>query len=310
MGSRRRLVVVGLVALVVAMVFAWWPRTGTVPAVVLAPAGMPRPQAAPAVAAPRAAVLRPAVAEATEPGPVFDQRDLFALFEEALSSNDPAVLAQGIAAWRACSVYYGLWDLEQWLQMSIPEGLAPAEHARRERHGRAAAQRCAGFAGQTQAMAQAEAMVERAREAGDPQERLHEALLQQIQTPQAGHLAVAALACTVVRQQAEQPGALRWISPVLRQTAFRQPGHWLNTASNQVMSLAVTLSLCDLNPQGCDAHSEFVLRACMRDGACHYAQAQDYWRATTAADVHAAAQPLRAILVEKLRQADCATLFD
>ena len=61
MGSKRSLVVVGLVALAVAMAFAWWPRTGTVPAVVLAPAGMPRPQAGPAVAAPRPTVLRPAV---------------------------------------------------------------------------------------------------------------------------------------------------------------------------------------------------------------------------------------------------------
>ncbi|WP_326535878.1 hypothetical protein [Pseudorhodoferax sp.] len=317
MGSKRSLVVVGLVALVVAlavaMVFAWWPRSGAVPAVVLAPAGMPRLQAGHEAPPLPPAVPRQAAAEAAEPepGPVFDQRDLFALFAQALSSDDPAVLARGIAAWRACSVYYGPWGLDRWLQLSIPAGLAPAEHARRERHGRASAQRCAGFAGQTEAMAQADALVERARAAGDPQEQLRDALIQQVRAPQDGRVqAVTALACTVVRQQAEQPGALRWINPVLRQAAYRQPGHFLNTVSSEVASLAVTLALCDLNPQGCDAHSEFVLRACMRDGACHYAQAHDYWRDTAPADVQAAAQPLRTILVDKLRQADCATLFD
>ncbi|MFT3718879.1 hypothetical protein [Pseudorhodoferax sp.] len=306
------------VAVVLAGVVAastWWTASAPAPRVVLA-AGALQSQPAPVEAeppdVPPPQAPQPDAAAADHGGPAFDNRNLYSLFQLALASTDPAVVAEGIAAWRACASYVGdgTEGLQSWLDMVLPEDLAPDERERRARHARAAAARCAGFIGQPQAAQQAEALMQRAREAGSALERLRDALASNTAPDDAlGTRMLADLACDVVRRQGEEPRAVRWIGLALRGAADR-PTHPLHAGAAPERNLAMHLAYCDLDPQGCDAHSSYVGSACVLQGRCDYAREEDYWREQVDGETYAAAQPLREALVQKVQQGDCTALFD
>ena len=106
--------------------------------------------------------------------PVFDTTNLFSTFQLAQSTSDVTAIESGLAAWRTCVGYVGNGtdDLENWLNTVLPPGLPPAEREKRAKRGRASALRCAGFAGQTQALAEAEVLSRRAQELGSLPEKL------------------------------------------------------------------------------------------------------------------------------------------
>jgi hypothetical protein len=275
--------------------------------------------AAASVPAASSATLPPSLpASASARGPaatgddyVLSSPNLYAKFQLAIGSNDPTVLGSALNAWRTCAGYVGLgtWDLDTWLNMVMPPGLPVDERERRAQHARAVAARCAGFADQTDAHGQAEDMTKKALALGVTSEQLRQALRDHVQShgesPQ-----TTVLSCAVVSEYPRDQGAIRLISPAMRGAARARSSHVLNSTPQPALNLAVNLAFCDLDPDGCDAHSNIVGSACVQAGACEYAREEDYWRDTTPPEIFAQAQSLREAIVQLVRDKQCRELFE
>lgn len=277
----------------------------------------PATPALPAASPARLHASRPASASAPSPpvagGDVylFDAPNLFATFQLAIGSNDPTVLGAGLNAWRTCAGYVGLgtWDLDTWLNMVMPPGLPVAERERRAQHARANAARCAGFADQTDAHGQAADMTKKALALGVTSERLRQALRDHVQSNgQSPETTV--LSCAVVSEYPRDQGAIRLISPAMRGAARARSSHVLNSTPQSALNLAVNLAFCDLDPDGCDSHSNTVVSACVQAGACAYTREEDYWRDTTPPEIFAQAQSLRQAIAQLVRDKQCHELFE
>lgn len=277
------------------------------------PATLSRATEAPLAAAPEAepASLQPAIPSSAPTQVVaFDTTNLFSVFQLAIGSSDPKTIERGLSAWRTCAGYVGLgsWDLETWLNEVLPEGLAPADRERRAKRGRASAARCAGFAGQLEAAEQADALSKHARELGLVSEQLRSAVFDSPWSAE-NQDTFARLSCAVVSQYPDNKHGIRLISIAMRSAAASRSSHLLNAVSPRARSVAINLAFCDLDPEGCNSHSNFVGSACMQSGACSYAREEDYWLATTPPEVLAEAQPLRTALVRLVNQRACNELF-
>jgi hypothetical protein len=243
--------------------------------------------------------------------PGIDAPNLFATFQLAIGSNDPAALRAGLSAWRACAGYVGLgtWDLNDWLDMIMPPGLTVAERDRRAKHARADAARCAGFALQTEAEDQAANMTKKALALGMPSEQLRHSVRDHVQSDGLSP-ETTKLSCAVVSDYQQDPAGIRLISLAMRGAARARPSHVLNSTPQPASNLAVTLAFCDLDPSGCDAHSNELVSACVQTGVCSYTSVEDYLRGTTPPDIFAQAQPLRQTLVQLVHEKQCRELFE
>lgn len=273
-----------------------------------APLHFPVPDATPP--SPPPAPPSPAPADVPSRAIPFDSTPLFSRFQLALGSTDPAVIEEGLRAWRTCAgfVGFGASDTESWLNLVIPEGLTPDERDRRARWARASSVRCAGFAGQADSAAQAEWLSQRAQQLGLASERLRNAVL--VAQPESrDRTEIARLSCAVISQDSVNQPGIRLIASAMMDASSARPSHVLNSASSQARNVAINLAFCDLDSPGCDAHSNFVGSACLQAGDCSYAREVDYWRSRTPPHVFAEAQPLRATLVGLIRQKACDQLF-
>lgn len=260
------------------------------------------PVAAPASVAPNAA-------PASAPVP-FDRTNLFSVFQLALGSSDPKVMADGLRAWKTCATHArsGLATIEQHLHRSLPPGLTREERERRVAWARAAGARCAGFVDQPELDAQAESIRQRALASGSLRERLSDVVF--VGTAGGPDFAAASdLSCQVVAQYPSDPQAVRLISIAMREAARRRPSHLLNGTPQYARNVAINLAFCDLDPQGCDAQSSRLWGACIQKGSCNLSGEEDWWRSTTPPDVLQAAQTLRTELVRLVRVRDCDALF-
>lgn len=251
-------------------------------------------------------------AVAKQPPPAFDQRNLFSAFQLAQSSQDLEAIEFGLQAWRTCAGYVGLgsWDLEAWLNYVLPAGLPAQEREKRARYGRLSSLRCAGFAGQTQANAQAEELSVRARTMGSSPESLRSAIYAQSSNGELDMSSISKMSCDVVQQYPGSIRGIRLISPALRHAAAKHSTHVLNSTSIPARNIAINLAFCDLDPEGCNIHSDFVGSACIQSGQCSYEQEEDYWRATTRPADYAAAQQPREAIVQLVMQRNCVVLFE
>lgn len=250
-------------------------------------------------------------AAAEQPPTVFDQRNLFSAFQLAQSSQDLEAIEFGLEAWRTCAGFVGLgtWDLEAWLNYVLPAGLPAQERDKRAKFGRASSMRCAGFAGQTQASAQAEALSLRAREMGSSSENLRTAIYVQPPNGERDKTLIAKMSCDVVQQYPSSIRGIRLISLALLDAAANRSTHVLNLTSMPARNIAINLAFCDLDQEGCGIHSNFVGSACIQSGQCSYEREEDYWRATFKPSDFAAAQQLREAIVQLVRQRNCSSLF-
>jgi hypothetical protein len=203
----------------------------------------------------------------------------------------------------------GTDDLESWLNTVLPPGLPTAEREKRAKRGRASALRCAGFAGQTQAVEEAEMLSRRAQELGSLQEKLRSAIFEQPANLERDKKALATLSCEVVRTYPQSVRGIRLISLALNEARASRSTHFLNRFPVQARSVGINLAFCILDPTGCDAHSNFVGSACMQSGQCAYVREEDYWRSTTSPDVYRRAEEVRDDLARKVRNHECDSLF-
>jgi hypothetical protein len=313
----KRVLLAGIASAVLAAASGYWWLTSATDSAATTQTGAKAatrlpPPAPPTSAVPlsAAAALIPAQQGLDEPK--FDTTNLYSAFQLAQSSSDPKVLEKGLAAWRSCAGYVGLgsWDLETWVNYVLPEGLPISERDRRAKRGRASALRCAGFAGQTQAMDEAEALGQRARELGSAAELLHHSIFSQPASPAADKVLVARLSCDVVKTFPNSVAGVRLIGFAMRNAAASRADHLLNSLPIQSRNVAINLAFCDLDPVGCSAHSNFVGSACMQSGECSYSREEQYWQSKTKPEIYEPAQALRHRLVQSVKQHDCRALFE
>lgn len=254
----------------------------------------------------------PTLSDSQERQPAFDRRNLFSMFQLAQSSNDLGTIESGLKAWRTCAGYLGLGatDRESWLDFVLPTGLPQQERDKRAKYGRASSERCTGFAGQTQANGEAEVLSARARELGSSSERLRHAIFSHPQNAERDKALVARLSCEMVQGYPANTGSIRLISIALRDAANSRPEHLLNSTPIPAKNIAVNLAFCDLDPEECGPHSNFIGSACIQSGQCSFLREEDYWRATSSPSDFAAAQRLREALVKQVKQRDCSLLFE
>ena len=96
----------------------------------------------------------------------------------------------------------------------------------------------------------------------------------------------------------------------MRDAAQARPNHMLNKFSDQPKNVGINLALCDLDPDGCSAHSNFVGSACMQSGKCGYNREEDFWQSETKPEVFDAAQGLRNQIVASVKAGKCDELFN
>lgn len=236
--------------------------------------------------------------------PRFDTSNLFAEFQAAQGSPDLVVVHRGIRAWEACKGFAIYPDVDSWIAAAMPEGLSRQEHDRRAARARASVQRCAGFMGQ-RPYEQAQALRARAREVGSPGQLLHGAIF----TEKRNDERVAERSCQVIRQGLSDSTSVRLISIGLRNAALVRPDHVLNATPQRARTIAINLAMCDLDPDGCSAHSDFVGSACMQKGECDIDREEVYWQIFLPAAEMVDAQQLRQQLVAQVRAGNCAALF-
>ena len=313
----RGFLLAGIASAVLAAASAYWwltsapDSTGTTPTGAKAAPRLPQP-ASPTSAVPLSAAAALIPAHQVFEEPKFDATNLYSVFQLAQSSSDAKVLENGLAAWRTCAGYVGLgsWDLETWVNYVLTEGLPISERDKRAKRGRASALRCAGFAGQTQAIDEAEALGQRARELGSAAELLRHSIFATPGSPAPDKAIVAHLSCNVVRSYPDNVEGIRLLGFAMRNAAGSRADHALNSLPAPARGLAINLAFCDLDPIGCNTHSNFVGSACMLAGECSYLREEDYWRAKSKPEVYEAAQTLRHLLVRSIKQHDCRFLFE
>jgi hypothetical protein len=118
------------------------------------------------------------------------------------------------------------------------------------------------------------------------------------------------LSCAAVAESPWEAAAIRLISPAMRGAARARSSHVLNSVPQPAASLAVNLAFCDLDPSGCDAHSNTLGSACVQQGVCGYVREEGYLRDTTTPEIFAQAQLLRNAIVQLVRGKQCHELFD
>jgi hypothetical protein len=293
---------------------AWWLYPATqAPATLSSQADLPDRQTRPEASTSPIAVSETAKATVSSRirEPAFDQSNLFSTFQLALASENLDAVEGGLQAWRACAGYvgHGTWDLEVWLNHVLPEGLPIQERDKRAKYGRASSQRCAGFAGQTQAVADAEGLSLRAREMGSTSEILRSAMFGLPPNVDSDKVLVAKLSCDVVQHYPTTTRGVRLISPAMREAAAIRPTHFLNATPQPARSIAINLAFCDLDPQGCNAHSDRLGSACIQSGKCTFEREEEYWRAMASPSDFVAANRLRETIVQHVKQRNCAELF-
>lgn len=96
----------------------------------------------------------------------------------------------------------------------------------------------------------------------------------------------------------------------MRGAARANPSHVLNSTPAPARDLAVNLAFCDLDPRGCDVHSNSLVSACVQAGACTYVREEDYLRDRTPPEIFAQAQALRQTIVQLVYEKDCRKLFE
>ncbi|MEO8135315.1 MAG: hypothetical protein ABI831_15190 [Betaproteobacteria bacterium] len=201
-------------------------------------------------------------------------------------------------------------DLETWLGNVLPEGLPDHERERRATQLRASVSRCAGFVGQTQVASEVEGLSRRARGLGSDAEKLRHAIDAQPRNAQPDEPEIARLSCNVIQRYPENPTGIRLISTAMHNAAGARPSHMLNAASIQASGIALILAFCDLDSEGCDAHSNNLVSICAQFGQCSYQRDEESWQANTSEEDYAAAQELRVQIGDSVRQRDCKTLFE
>jgi hypothetical protein len=242
----------------------------------------------------------------------FDQRNLYADFQAAIGSSDRKTVEAGLVAWRKClaHVALGSGDIEDWVAMVMPADLPRDEWDRRARYARASAARCAGFARQGDLYEQSEALSRKAIELGSVSEALLLAIVDYARMSAPPAASLVAPSCDQVKQYvAGEPEGIRRITPAMRNAARARASHFLNGASDQARTIAINLALCDLDPQRCGIHSNFVGSLCVHSGKCDYLNEVDYWKGETPAEVWSDAQGVRAKLVAAVKAGDCQSLF-
>jgi hypothetical protein len=303
-------------AALVAAALAWFPRSEPIPAT-------PRPSAPAAPREQHARVAPATLARASQADPgaqvslPFATHNLYADFQAAVGSSDRRTIEAGLVAWRTCAgyVWLGTGDIEEWVTRVVPEGLPQAEWDRRAQYARASARRCSGFAQQGDLLPIAEELSRKAAELGSPPELLTRALHDYVAasgtsatTAAATPLAVAS--CNEVKQYARGPAeGVRRITVALRNAARERSSHFLNRVSGPAQNVGINLALCDLDPEGCGIHSNFVGSACIQSGKCGYVNEVDFWKGETSTAVWNGAQGIRETLVQAVKSGDCPALF-
>jgi hypothetical protein len=242
----------------------------------------------------------------------FDQRNLFSIYQLALGSSDLRTIEAGLGAFRSCSGYMmasGGSSLESWVNFVMPEGLSPQERERRTRRALASAGRCTGFLEQDISV-EAKALNQKALQLGSPSEELMQALhARAAEDTPASRAAQAEASCRVVRDYPGADAGVRRITVSMRDAAEARSSHMLNQLGTPPRNIALNLALCDLDPEGCTAHSNVVGSACMQSGKCDYNREEDYWQANTTPEVFSAAQGLRHQIVASVKSGNCDELF-
>jgi hypothetical protein len=274
------------------------------------PAGVsPVPVAASATPMP-APVVEPI---ASAPRPVASQAsavstkrfyDLFSDFQLAQGSTQLGTIEKGIAAYEECFLYATPGGIEGYVSDAIPDGLDKAEWERRASHLRSRARRCAGFADQD-VQARLRELQEVAIKAGSIAERARKVA----EDPQsAGEQAT--VACAVVKGMPASKAAVRFIGPALNQAAASREGHVLRRLPPEASGVAVSLALCDLDPDACRRMLGLADSACAEEGLCNLSSDRDYLQKTTPPDLFAAADDAAREIEAMVARGDCAALFE